>query len=160
MQELQELGIKPLKVAQYFIDQCDISAGDSVTHLKIQKLLYYTQAWGLVIIKKSFFKEKFQAWAHGPVLPSVYKDLKFYGFANIAGEKIAEYDTFPDGAASVLSEVWGAYGELSAKHLELLTHQEFPWNEARGNIPPDARSDAEINPDTMIDYYSKLQRNG
>ena len=60
MQELQELGIKPLKVAQYFIDQCDISAGDSVTHLKIQKLLYYTQAWGLVIIKKSFFKEKFQ----------------------------------------------------------------------------------------------------
>lgn len=157
---MKELDINPLEVAQYFIDQCDTAAGDSITHLKIQKLLYYVQAWGMVLAKKSFFSEKFQAWAHGPVLPSVYHELKTHGFNNIAGEIIVNKAQFDEAINEILTEVWGTYGELSAKHLEQLTHQELPWQEARGNISPEARSENEINPETMTYYYSKLQTDG
>ena len=154
---MEQLNLNPLQVAQYFIDQCDASAGDSITHLKLQKLLFYVQAWGMVLANKSFFSEKFQAWAHGPVLPSVYKNLKQHGFNNIAGEIIANDVNFTPSAKDVLNQVWDTYGELSAKHLERLTHQELPWIEARGGISPEARSETEISPDTIFYFYSKLQ---
>src|SRR5579871_1664070 len=50
--------------------------GDVLTNLKLQKLLYYAQAWHLVHKDKYLFSEDFQAWIHGPVLPSQYQRFK------------------------------------------------------------------------------------
>lgn len=152
----KEIDLEPLKVAQYFINKCDVQAGDSITHLKIQKLLYYVQAWGLVFTGNSFFKEKFQAWSHGPVLPTVFHSLKQYRFQNIAGEIIAENLETTNKNVEVIENVWETYGELSAKHLEQLTHQEKPWIEARVGLLPEDKSINEIDQHTMCDYYAKL----
>ena len=46
--------------------------GENLTNLKLQKLLYYAQAWYLALYNVALFEEDFQAWVHGPVLYSQY----------------------------------------------------------------------------------------
>lgn len=45
-------------------------------NLKLQKLLYYIQAWSLAIRGRIFFEGEFQAWVHGPVSPTLYNRFK------------------------------------------------------------------------------------
>ena len=59
-------------VAQFFIQQADVESGDMMTHLRLQKLVYYSQAWHLVLQKKKLFRDRIEAWAHGPVIPNLY----------------------------------------------------------------------------------------
>ena len=40
--------------------------------MKLQKLLYYCQAWALVWDDKPLFKEKIEAWISGPVVRTLY----------------------------------------------------------------------------------------
>ena len=49
------------EVARFFLTK------ESMTHLKLQKLCYYAQAWYLTIYGQRLFNEEFQAWLHGPV---------------------------------------------------------------------------------------------
>src|SRR5271157_4427990 len=42
------------------------------TAMKLQKLVYYCQAWSLVWDDKPLFKARIEAWANGPVVPSLY----------------------------------------------------------------------------------------
>src|SRR5690349_8592497 len=44
-----------------------------ITAMKLQKLAYYSQAWSLVWDEEPLFRERIEAWANGPVLPSLYK---------------------------------------------------------------------------------------
>ncbi len=80
MPQIQTYNLSPNDVANWFLCNIDREAGDSITHLKLQKLLYYAQAWSLVLKGKSLFEEDFEAWAHGPVLPSIFEQYKNMGF--------------------------------------------------------------------------------
>lgn len=148
-------------VANWFICNIDRESGDSITHLKLQKMLYYAQAWSLVIIEKPLFNDEFEAWSHGPVLPNIYEKYKEHG-----------YDTIPicdcndniidSRIINLLLEVKSIYGEMSAKSLEELTHHESPWIIARGNRSKEERCNDIITKESMINYYSplKLSNNG
>ena len=63
-------------VANWFLAKADYEAGDVITPLKLQKLLYYAQGWTLAILNKNLFEEDFQAWTHGPAIPSIYRKYK------------------------------------------------------------------------------------
>ena len=43
----------------------------NITHSKLQKLLYYCQAWHYTIFNEVLFDERIEAWTHGPVVPSL-----------------------------------------------------------------------------------------
>ena len=43
-----------------------------MTTMKLQKLIYYSQAWSLVWDEKPLFAERIEAWANGPVCPDLY----------------------------------------------------------------------------------------
>jgi uncharacterized phage-associated protein len=58
-------------VADYLIALAH-ERGESVNNLKLQKLLYYAQAWHLALHDEPLFPEKFQAWMTGPVIPAMY----------------------------------------------------------------------------------------
>jgi uncharacterized phage-associated protein len=58
------------EVANYFIRRAHDS-GEFISNLKLQKLLYYSQAWHLAIFDRRLFPERFQAWVHGPVIPTL-----------------------------------------------------------------------------------------
>jgi len=154
MIQMDTYNLSPFDVANWFVCNLDREAGDSITHLKLQKLLYYSQVWSIVLNKKIIFEDDFQAWAHGPVLPDVYHDYKEYGFNSIPS---CECDNnIDDELEEVLKEVKRVYGEFSAKKLEDLTHSEDPWKEARGNLPSEAACNKIISKESLVSYYSKM----
>jgi len=68
----------PSDAARWFINRADRLAGDDMTHLKLQKLIYFAQAWHLANTGEPLFREDMQAWTHGPVVPSVWHAYKQY----------------------------------------------------------------------------------
>jgi len=145
----------PLSLAQYFISQGE-NAGRPITNKKLQKLLYYAQAWSLVLRDAPLFNEPIEAWIHGPVVPSVYRQYKEFGFAPINNQ---EYDqnTFPEEIEDLLDEVWDIYGKYDANYLEALSHSEAPWIQARSTLDSDTNSSAIISHESMKNFYSTLQ---
>ena len=130
-------------------------AGEVLTNLKLQKLLYYSQAWFLALVGRPLFDEDFQAWVHGPVLPSQYyrfNDFKWQPITTDVSEP-----TFADTTiADHLCEVLEVFGPESAFRLEQMTHGEQPWQLARGELPPHEPSRAIIRKEWMRDYYAGL----
>lgn len=65
------------EVANFFVSRFQ-QAGDPLTNMKLQKLLYYAQGWHLALKGDALFDERIEAWPHGPVVPPVYGTFKHY----------------------------------------------------------------------------------
>lgn len=125
--------------------------GEILTNLKLQKLLYYSQAWHLALYDTPLFQEEFQAWVHGPVLPSQY--YRFNDFKWLPITTDVDAPTLPAPAATHLSEILDVFGVETAVALEHMTHDEMPWKRARGSLPPHEPSRAVIEKSWMKDFY-------
>ena len=68
--------------------------GDNISPKKLQKLLYYVEAWNLVYFKNALIDEDFEAWVHGPVLPSIYHQLKEFKWNDI--KVVVDEEDTPD----------------------------------------------------------------
>lgn len=138
-------------VARWFVNRADRSSGDVITQLKVQKLVYYTEAWHLAYFDRPILSDEFQAWAHGPVVRSLYLKYKNFSWDGLPVEKGA----LPSQITQELLEaVYESYGQFSAKKLEAMTHSERPWLEARNGLPPEAKSDTVISKLTMRNFYA------
>src|ERR1700740_2126650 len=67
--------IRPNLIADYIISESR-DRGDILTNLKLQKLLYYSQAWFLALHDRSIFDEDFEPGLHGPSLPAQYRRFR------------------------------------------------------------------------------------
>jgi uncharacterized phage-associated protein len=151
-------------IASYFITFSN-SVGDYISNLKLQKLLYYSQAWYLGIKKKQLFQDDFEAWVHGPVIRRIYGNYKCYGYNPIVLDKDeGEVETeilnfkksFGNELTSFLQSIIDEYFGLSAWTLEKLVHQEAPWIFAREGLDDYEPSTNIISKKSMMDYYTKL----
>ena len=124
------------------------------TALEIQKLLYYAQAWNLAFSEEPLFSDTCEAWVHGPAVARVFREYKTNRWAPI-GVPIGPTAMDPDIVAHIDS-VLDAYGDLGARQLERLTHQEMPWIEARAGLPADEPSRNPISMKSMKEFYSSL----
>lgn len=127
-----------------------------MTAMKLQKLVYYSQAWSLVWDEEPLFPERIEAWANGPVVPDLYrwhrgKFLITNPPENGDPERLAEEQR------ETIDAVLHFYGDKSSQWLVDLTHGEKPWREARGNLAPGDRGNNEITPAAMAEYYSSLE---
>jgi uncharacterized phage-associated protein len=138
---------EPRKVADFLLAESR-ERGEVLTNLKLQKLLYYAQAWHLALHGKPLFRENFRAWVHGPVLLSQYHRFKEYRWQPIL-EEVERPNDLGDDLESHFDEVLEVFGSETAVALEMMTHREAPWLEARGDLPPDEPSSAVIKKDTM-----------
>lgn len=139
-------------VARWFVNRADRSAGEAITHLKVQKLVYYAEAWHLAYFDCPMLHEDFQAWAHGPVVRAIYDKYRQNSWEALPVEKGA----MPARATQdLLESIYDAYGQFSAKKLEAMTHSELPWIEARNGLPPEAKSNTVISKLTMRNFYAK-----
>jgi uncharacterized phage-associated protein len=143
-----------IDTAHWFLASIDREAGDSITHLKLQKLVYYAQAWALARLDKSLFGEDFEAWTHGPVVPSLFERFKDYGWEALPYPDAVP--TFDSDVETLLEEILEVYGQLSARHLENLTQNEAPFQSARGNLPDEIRATTLISKEAMKTYYQNL----
>lgn len=119
-------------VIDYLLSKIDDEAGDSITNLKIQKLLYYCQGWHLSQFGMPLFNEELQAWPHGPVTPPAYQRLKRYGNQSVDPQAVVSdpMSDLSEESRSLIDQVWALYGWRSASELRNMTHQERPWKEA------------------------------
>jgi Uncharacterized phage-associated protein len=146
----------PSIIADWFLMKTDREAGESITHLQLQKLLYYSQAWALVLLNRPLFEEDFQAWAHGPVLRSVYDTFSGNKWSALPPPQASELSSIDEKADQLLEEVYRVYGKFSGKTLEQLTHREPPWLDARGGCAPEDRCDSIIQKDAMKRYFTSV----
>lgn len=129
--------------------------GDLITNLKLQKLLYYVQAWHLALHSKPLFSDKFEAWVHGPAIPSIYGKFKKFGFQPVQCDGAKTLDTHTQNH---LAEVIKVYGGMTAYELERLTHSKDPWIKARKGLPADASSHNKISEVDMQHFYASKMK--
>jgi uncharacterized phage-associated protein len=142
-------------VAKYILQQ-----HGPMTAMKLQKLVYYSQAWSLVWDEKPLFGEQIQAWRNGPVVRELYDLHK--GLFTVTN------DSIPTGDPKVLTKpqketvdiILNTYGEKSAQWLSDLAHMEDPWKLARKGLPEDANCENEITHESMAEYYTSVGFNG
>ena len=136
--------------------KCILEQGGEMTAMKLQKLMYYSQAWHLVWDERPLFNEDFEAWANGPVLPTLYQRHR--------GQFVVDVTLCSEGDTSRLtaeerrtvSKVLQFYGVQTAQWLSNLSHQERPWLEARGSAPDGDLCNTKISKASMHEYYSAL----
>lgn len=138
--------------------------GISISHLKLQKLVFFTHAWSLAILDEPAVLEPPEAWEHGPIFGSL-----FYRLKNRGHEAIRDYiPTIDDQTNTYRSmmplqeheEFWGIleqvldrYGHFTALELSALGHEKGgPWDQAR-------RARQAMIPDDVVRsfYQGQLQ---
>ena len=110
----------------------DEADADSISNLKLQKLLYYAQGCYLAITDEPLFDENILAWKHGPVVYEVYQSYKKYGSNGIPDDELecVNVDAYTE---NILDQVYNVFGQYSAWGLRNMTHQERPWIETDPN---------------------------
>lgn len=121
---------------------------------KLQKLVYYSQAWSLVWDDDVLFPEEFEARANGPVARELYT-------AHRGQYRVSQLDR---GSPEVLSEIQqetvGAvlkfYGDKSPQWLSDLTHMQAPWQDAGRGILDGVRRETVISKESLAEYNGSL----
>lgn len=157
-------------IADYVILMCNENGVD-ISPLKLQKLLYYIQAWHMVYFQRAkLFEEMPQAWVNGPVYPSIYHRFKqLPRYSLIKAENVGINKSLQEKAIDLklskdqydfLDSIFQFYGVMDHDRLVFLTHSEAPWSEKREGLMPYDPSTTELSANTMYDYYNaRLERN-
>lgn len=133
-------------IANFFLDKA-AQVNSALTHLQVQKLIYFAHGWYLALdpAGRPLIDELLEAWKHGPVVRSIYREFAKWG-GNPIEEKAKELnpetleiyepsveqeapdDLDRDLARRVLERIWEVYGHFDGYRLASLTHQPGePW---------------------------------
>lgn len=156
--------IPVLDVARYIINYSN-EKGYSISNLKLQKLLYFVQAYYLSFTPahEPCFNDDIEAWDFGPVVPAVYQEFKSFGGSDIPPVKnyyknknnfwsiqSVPFDNdciAPDDKKNI-NDVVDKFSIYSASELVELTHKQAPWKEAY--VP---HKNAVIKKDAIRRYF-------
>lgn len=141
-------------VAAYIVDKQVSTTHSGIPAMKLQKLVYYAQAWSLVWDDKPLFSDRIEAWANGPIVPDLYKSL--YGQFMIVGVK-GDPNVFTDIERDTIDIVLKYYGDKSSQWLTDLVRNEEPWLSARNGLKIGERGNRVISLAAMAEYYGSLQ---
>lgn len=131
-------------VAQHILAQMG-----AMTAMKLQKLVYYSQAWSVVWDDDVMFSDPIEAWKNGPVVRDLWEATRgSFRVDHIAG---GNPDVLTESHRNTVGIVLGYYGERDAQWLSDLTHMEEPWKNAYS-----AGQNTEITPEALSEYYSSL----
>lgn len=133
-------------VAKYFLSLTDEDAGDLVSNLKLQKLVYYAQGFHLALYDEPLFEERIEAWTHGPVVPELYRAYKDFGANAIPRPTDMDFSIYDERTRELLDEVYQVHGQFSAWKLRSMTHDEPPWKTAIAN-------GGIITPSSMKEFF-------
>jgi uncharacterized phage-associated protein len=137
----------------------------SVPNLKLQKLVYFIEAYHLGYFKEPLTNAKFQAWLHGPVSRKLYEYIKpsgglLYSDISLNWEPDKQAHFIKDFEAKLnptqlelINDILKEFADLSSYQLECISHDELPWIEARKGYGIADNCEVEISNDTMLKFY-------
>lgn len=155
----------PQHVANYFLDKAE-AENKSLSPLKLLKLVYIAYGWYKAIKDESLFKEKIEAWKHGPVIPSIYHEFKHFGYGPITSRAVT-VDYSEDSPSKmqfltphipesdedtnfILDKVWRSYSAFPAMALRDMTHKDnTPWS----RVYRDGVRGIPLNDDDIREHY-------
>lgn len=111
-------------IAAYIVNY-SIKNKNYVSNLKLQKLLYYVQAYFAIKRNKPCFGEDFEHWRHGPVIPEIYSEYKAYFNENITDYQ--EHEDIISRDKVLINKVIESYSDYNAWDMVRKTHKEDPW---------------------------------
>ena len=138
---------KVMDIARYIINYSN-EKEYSISNLKLQKLLYFVQAYFLAFTQshEPCFNERIEAWDFGPVVPSVYREFKQFGSSTIppvksylecstdniwsVQKKLFSDDVIDQKNREIIGEIVDKFASYSAGELVDLTHNQKPWKSA------------------------------
>lgn len=124
-------------VANAFIEKGIKGEISDLSPMKVQKLLFYTQSWHLRFHRGTpLIDDDFKRWRFGPVIPSIYHELKPYGYFPVTrkisslvqvpgnGIKIVTPEIDPNDleARLLIDKIAENYGKYSGTELSELSH--------------------------------------
>ena len=144
-------------VASYFLKLAE-SNGQLITHMRLQKLVFFSHAWSLAIRSYPLLDEDVQAWETGLVIPSIYGEYISFGRRKITSFLyrpkrlvLLQADRVVVDLLNTVWEVYSAYTDL--KLLEMTHLRNSPWKQARSrSLKPKSTV-----PDEVIKEYYKNQ---
>lgn len=150
---------RALNVAKFLLELAEREdEADCLSHLRLQKLLYYTQGWSLALREKPLFKDLIEAWAHGPVVKNLYPCFASYGNGTIPSADFKFEGGLDSEETELVEAVWDAYKKFSATSLREMSHREKPWKDARGTLKPAEKCEQEITHNAMKKFFKSLAK--
>lgn len=122
--------------------------------MKLQKLVYYAQAWHLVWDEEPLFGERIEAWAGGPVVRELYNAHR--GYYRVSTLTRGNSSNLTESQRESVRVVMDSYGSLTGQQLSYLTHRERPWLDARRGLSAGDRGSSPIPLESLADYYGSL----
>ena len=136
-----------------------------ISNLKLQKILYFVQAYFLLKTGSACFDDRIEAWDLGPVVPVAYREYKIFGNANIPmitfviekdsrniwNSKVLPFndDVILEYDKELIDSVVDKFSEYSASDLVRLTHNQQPWIDAYSK-----NKNNEISRKAIEDYFN------
>lgn len=110
-----------------------------MSHLKLQKLLFYCDAYCLAYFGQELIVDQFEAWVHGPVSRKVFNELKGQAvlytdvaYSETPGMDVdAEFAKLTTDQQALIKDVLDQLASWTGLELERATHNERPWQLAR-----------------------------
>ena len=131
---------------------------EGLTHLKLQKLLYYAQGISLAKYGNALFSDDIQAWEHGPVVKQVFDKFKDKGRDEIKLEdapssvEVANKIELDVHARDVLNMAYDNFAIYTAWQLRNMTHEiGSPWYQTY--VPDKNR---RIGTKLIREYFDKV----
>jgi uncharacterized phage-associated protein len=131
----------------------------SMSAWKLQKLVYYSQAWHYVWEDEQLFSEPIEAWADGPVVPALFKEHRGKYAISLSSYKAGTLRNLTGPQRGSIDAVLDFYGDKSGHWLSELTHKEAPWKDAREGLGRKERGHRRITLEAMGRYYAPLDSN-
>jgi uncharacterized phage-associated protein len=139
-------------VAKYILSEVG-----EVSTMKLQKLCYYSLVEGLISQQQTvIFRNKFEAWANGPVCRDLWNVHKGHFSINkgMIPDVMLSKKKIPLSYKNYLNLAIEKYGSMTGTELSELTHREKPWRDAIGDVNSAKNSCRIITHKAIIDFYS------
>ena len=155
------MAYSPKSIANFFLDLAK-SSGETISSMKLQKLVYYANGWYAGHTGESLIDEAIEAWQYGPVIPSLYHAFKGFGSGPITSPA-TDFNTSSfafdvvstpteEPIRSFLTNVWNSYGGFTALKLSEMTHApDSPWDQTWKQCG--GTKGAAIPPQLIVDHF-------
>lgn len=148
----------PLAIANAVLDEAT-NQGKQLTIMQLLKLVYIAHGWSLALLQAPLVNEQPEAWQHGPVFPSIYREFRRFGSSAISTKATTPFGQVVEAPLDaqqreLVRSVVTSYGHMHAFKLSAITHQlGTPWSETyRGGL-----GSSQVIPDALIaEHYQKL----
>lgn len=147
-----------MSISKWFIqNNADAAVPSHRGNIKLQKLLYYSQAMNLAVNEKPLFDNTIEAWKNGPVVRDIYREYRYNQLAERAAieDEVTESDFIAtNNTARILQIINGIYGNQSSDKLIELTHKEKPWHDLKDQALRQENPVISIN--AIKEFYTSM----